>query len=90
VPRALVAVPSHMPENNRLKPLTLAAVSHAEALCVFGIKRATRDFLRHSGFGDDEWVRESTAGELVLLLLDQLVSVERVGLDSWPRARCSR
>jgi hypothetical protein len=53
-------------------------------LCVFGTERAAQDFLRRSGFGGDWWVRESTAGELVSLLLDQLASVERVGLDTCP------
>jgi hypothetical protein len=64
-------------ENTRLRVLTLAA---GETLPVFGTRRAAHDFLRHGGF--DGWqVRESTAGELISLLMGHLADVERVALD---------
>ena len=71
-------------ENNRLELLTLAAPSRGEALPVFGTERAARDFLRSGGFGGGWLVRESTAGELVSLLLGHLADVESVALDPRP------
>ena len=71
-------------ENNRLELLTLAATSRGEALPVFGTERAASDFLRSGGFGGGWWVRESTAGELVSLLLGHLADVESVALDPHP------
>ena len=71
-------------ENNRLELLTLAATSHGEVLPVFGTERAAHDFLRDGGFGGGWWVRESTPGELVSLLLGHLADVEIVALDPRP------
>ncbi len=71
-------------ENNRLELFTLAAASRGEALCVFGTERAARDFLQRGGFGGGWAVRESTAGELVSLLLGHLADVEHVALDPRP------
>ncbi len=71
-------------ENNRLELLTVAATSRGETLPVFGTERAARDFLRSGGFGGGWWVRESTAGELVSLLLGHLADVESVALDPRP------
>ena len=71
-------------ENNRLELLTLAATSRGEALPVFGTERAARDFLRSGGFGGGWLVRESTAGELVSLLLGHLADVDGVALDPSP------
>ena len=71
-------------ENNRLELLTLAAPSRGEALPVFGTEQAARDFLRSGGFGGGWLVRESTAGELVSLLLGHLADVESVALDPHP------
>jgi hypothetical protein len=74
-------------ENNRLRVLTLTAGSSGETLPVFGTGRAAHDFLRHGGFGGGWRVRESTAGELISLLLSHLASVERVVLN--PRSAVS-
>jgi hypothetical protein len=71
-------------ENNRLELLTLAAISGGEVLPVFGTERAARDFLRGGGFGGSWWVRESSAGELVSLLLGHLADVDIVALDPHP------
>jgi hypothetical protein len=71
-------------ENNRLELLTLAATRCGEVLPVFGTERAARDFLRRGGYGDGWWVRESTTGELVSLLLGHLAGVDRVALDPRP------
>ena len=71
-------------ENNRLELLTLAATSRGEVLPVFGTERAARDFLRSAGFGGGWLVRESSAGELVSLLLGHLADVESVALDPPP------
>ena len=65
-------------ENNRLRVLTLAA---GQTLPVFGTRRAADDFLRHCGFGGGWQVRESTAGELISLLMGHLREVESVALD---------
>jgi hypothetical protein len=71
--------------NNRLELLTLtAATSRGEALPVFDTEWAARDFLRRGSFGGAWWVRESTTGELVSLLLGLLSRVERVALDPRP------
>jgi hypothetical protein len=70
--------------SNRLQLLTLAATSGKEALPVFGTERAARDFLRHGGWGGAWWVRVSTTGELVSLLLGHLAGVDRVVLDPRP------
>ena len=71
-------------ENNRLRVLTLAA---GETLPVFGTRRAADDFLRDGGFGGGWQVRESTAGELISLLMGHLADVEIIALD--PRSDLS-
>ena len=66
-------------ENNRLMVLTLAA---GQTLPVFGTRRAAHDFLlRHCGFGGGWQVRESTAGELISLLMGHLADVESIAFD---------
>jgi hypothetical protein len=66
-------------KGNRLEVLTLTASSSRETLPVFTGAGAARDFLRYAG-GD--WrVRESTAGELVSLLVGFLPHVDRIVLD---------
>jgi hypothetical protein len=65
-------------ESNQLRVLTLAA---GETLPVFDTRQAAHDFLRHGGFGGGWQVRESTAGELISLLMGQLAEVEFVALD---------
>ncbi len=62
-------------EGTRLELLTLA-----ETLPVFADAEAARDYLRR--VGGDWRVRESTAGELVSLLMGHLPRVEKVAL--WP------
>ena len=71
-------------ENNRLELLTLAATPQGEVLPVFGSEGAARDFLGGGDFGGGWWVRGSTAGELVSLLLGHLADVESVALDPRP------
>ncbi len=68
-------------ENNRLRVLTLTAESRGETLPVFGTRQAAHDFLRHGGFGGGWQVRESTAGELISLLMGHLADVEIIALD---------
>ena len=66
-------------EGNRLEVLTLATRPSRETLPVFTGAGAARSFLRYAG-GD--WrVRESTAGELVSLLVGHLPRVDRIVLD---------
>ena len=71
-------------ENNRLRVLTLTAASSGETLPVFGTRRAAHDFLRDGGFGGGWRVRESTAGELISLLMGHLADVESIALDPRP------
>ncbi len=71
-------------ENNRLKVLTFTAGSYGETLPIFGTARAAHDFLRRGGLSGGWRVRESTAGELISLLLGHVASVERVLLDPCP------
>lgn len=68
-------------ENNRLRVLTLAA---GETLPVFGTRQAAHDFLRDGGFGGGWQIRESTAGELISLLMGHLADVEIIALDPRP------
>jgi hypothetical protein len=68
-------------EGNRLEVLTLAAQAYGETLPVFTGAGAARDFLRCGGVGGDWRVRESTAGELVSLLVGHLPRVDRIVLD---------
>ena len=71
-------------ENNRLKVLTLTAGSYGGALPIFGTARAAHDFLRRGGFGGGWRVRESTAGELISLLMGHLADVEPIVVDPCP------
>ena len=68
-------------ENNRLRVLTLTGGSYGETLPIFGTGRAAHDFLRRGGFGGGWRVRESTAGELISLLMGHLADVESIALD---------
>ena len=71
-------------ENNRLRVLTLTAGSRGETLPIFGTGQAAHDFLRRGGFGGGWRVRESTAGELISLLMGDLADVESIALDPRP------
>ena len=67
-------------DDNRLKLFTLPADS-GETLPVFGSEVAARAFLRFNRC-DAKWhVRESTAGELISLLMGHIADVNQVTLD---------
>ena len=68
-------------ESTRLEVLTLCAHPGAEALPVFETEDTARAFLRGGGLGGTWWVRESTTGELVSLLVGHLPRVDLVVLD---------
>jgi hypothetical protein len=68
-------------EGNRLEVLTLAGQPHRDILPVFATAGAAWDFLRRGGAGGDWRVRESTAGELVSILVGHLPHVDRIVLD---------
>jgi|SRR5215212_510639 hypothetical protein len=68
-------------EGNRLEVLTRSTQPCREVLPVFTGAGAARDFLRRGGVGGDWWVRESTAGELVSLLVGHLPHVDSIVLD---------
>jgi hypothetical protein len=68
-------------EGNRLEVLTLATRPRREILPVFDTAEAARAFLCSGGVGGDWWARESTAGELVSLLVGHLPRVDRIVLD---------
>jgi hypothetical protein len=68
-------------EGNRLEVLTLAGQPHRDILPVFATAGAAWDFLRRGGAGGDWRVRESTAGELVSILVGHLPHVDRIILD---------
>ncbi len=51
------------------------------ALPVFSTEDAARAFLRFGAFGPEWHVRESTAGELISLLVGHIADVEQVVLD---------
>ena len=68
-------------EGNRLEVLTLAAQPRGVALPVFASAGTARDFLR-CGCACGDWrLRESTAGELISLLMGHLLHVDRIVLD---------
>ena len=64
-----------------MEVLTLAAQPCREILPVFTGAEAAQDFVRRGGVGGDWWARESTAGELVSLLVGHLPHVDRIVLD---------
>jgi hypothetical protein len=68
-------------EGNRLEVLTLAGQPRRDILPVFATAGAAWDFLRRSGVVGDWRVRESTAGELVSILVGHLPHVDRIVLD---------
>jgi hypothetical protein len=68
-------------EGNRLGVLTLAGQPCRDILPLFTAAGLARDFLRHGGVGEDWRVRESTAGELVSILVGHLPHVDRIVLD---------
>lgn len=68
-------------ESTRLEVLTLSSHPGSEALPVFETEDTAHAFLRGGGLGGDWWVRESTTGELVSLLVGHLPHVDLVILD---------
>lgn len=67
-------------ENNRLKLLTLPT-RDGMVLPVFSTKLAARRFLRFGLLGSNWEVRESTAGELVSLLMGHIADAKLVSQD---------
>lgn len=68
-------------EHNRMDVLTVFPRDDEEMVPVFGTERMAGEFLRDGGFGPGWHVRESTAGELISLLLSLLSDVNSVALD---------
>jgi hypothetical protein len=64
-----------------LEVLTLAGQPHRDVLPLFTTAGSAWDFVRRGGVGGDWRVRESTAGELVSILVGHLPHVDRVVLD---------
>jgi hypothetical protein len=67
--------------NNRLKVLRVFSESGRETVPVFGTEEAAGSFLGRGGFGPGWHVRETTAGELISLLLSHLRDVDLVSTD---------
>ena len=69
-------------ENNRLKVLTLHTES-GDSLPIFDSASSARAFARSGSFGTNEgWhVRESTAGELISLLMGHIADVDLVSMN---------
>ena len=71
-------------DNNRLNLLSLPT-DGGESLPVFNSEIAAHNFLRFNRFGEEGWhIRESTAGELISLLMGHIVDVELVTLNPPP------
>jgi hypothetical protein len=68
-------------EGNRLEVLTLAGQPRRDILPLFTTAGSARGFLRRGSVGGDWRARESTAGELVSILVGHLPHVDRVVLD---------
>lgn len=68
-------------QNNRLGVLTVFPASGAETVPVFGTEAAAGSFLKRGGFGPGWHVRETSAGELISLLLSHLHDVDLVSTD---------
>ena len=69
--------------NNRLGFLTLPT-DEGDSLPVFGSEVAARAFLRFNRCGDQWKIRETTAGELISLLMGHVADVSLVSLDPSP------
>lgn len=68
-------------DNNRLDVLTLPTDGEY-SLPVFSNEIAARAFVRSNHFGEEGWhVRESTAGELISLLMGHIADVELVAMN---------
>ncbi len=73
-------------KDNRLKVLTVHTES-GDSLPVFDSESSARAFFRSGSFGKNEgWhVRESTAGELISLLMGHIADVDLISMN--PRSR---
>jgi hypothetical protein len=68
-------------DNNRLTPLSLTTDA-GDSLPVFSSEVAAHAFMRSNHFGEEGWhVRESTAGELISLLMGHIADVNLVTLN---------
>lgn len=67
-------------DNNRLNLLTIP-MDEGDSLPVFSSELAARTFLRFNRCGSEWRVRESTAGELISLLMGHIADVGLVTLD---------
>lgn len=59
----------------------ISSVENEAALPVFSTKQAAWNFLQAGAFGMEWYVRGSTAGELISLLMGHIADVEMVVLD---------
>jgi hypothetical protein len=74
-------------DNGHMGVLTIEpyADSGKETLPIFSSEEEAEMFLKFEVLGNEGWrVRESTVGELVLMLLRSLASVRKVALDPLP------
>lgn len=74
-------------ENGRIRVLTIDSVGDGrkETLPIFSFEAEASTFLRSEAPGDAGWrVEESMVGELVSMLLETYVTVDRVALDPLP------
>ena len=71
-------------ENGRMEALTVDG-GGGEALPVFSHEEEAELFLCLGGIGDGWWVRESSAGEVVSLLVGPCAGVGSIALDPLPR-----
>ena len=70
-------------DSNRLDLLTLPTDDGC-SLPVFGSEFAARAFLRFNHYGEQWQTRESTAGELISLLMGHIADVDLISLDPPP------
>ena len=69
--------------HHRMEVLISPSGSEA-SLPVFSTEQTARKFLRSGAFGPEWHVRETTAGELISLLMGHIADVEMVVLDPAP------
>lgn len=81
--RYLISCHTH----HRMEVWISPMVDGEQALPVFSTYRAANEYLRSGDFGVEWHVRESTAGELISLLMGHVADVETVVLDPPSDAR---
>ena len=67
-------------ENNRLRVLNIPAAG-GDTLLIFSTETSASEFLERHGLGPKWQVRETTAGELISILLSPPVEMPQVSLD---------